>query len=335
MAGTMNWGVLSTAGIGVRKVIPAMRKTPLGNVLAIASRNAERAEAVAGQLGIERAYGTYEALLADPDIEAVYNSLPIHLHVEWSVRAMEAGKHVLCEKPIALGAGDVARLVEARQRTGRQVLEAVMVRQHPQWLRAREIVRSGELGPLVLIQTTMGFFNDDPNNIRNRAEVGGGALYDIGCYAIFLARFMFEAEPVRVVSLIDRDPVLGTDRLTGGLVDFGGGRQLSFACSTQLSRYQNIIMFGRSGRLEVPVSLNAPQDGTTEILIDPGGDNEPADLRRETFGPCDQYTLQAEYAARVFRGEIAGEFPIEDAAASMRVVDALYRSAETGAWQAV
>lgn len=333
MTPSMNWGVLSTAGIGVRKVIPAMQKSPLGHVAAIASRSADTAADVAGRLGIPRHYGSYEALLADPDIEAVYNPLPVHLHVDWSIRAMEAGKHVLVEKPIALSAEDAARLVEARERTGKQVLEAVMVRQHPQWLRVREIVASGEIGDLCLIQTTMSFFNDDPNNIRNIPEVGGGALYDIGCYAIFLSRFVFGAEPVRVVSLIDRDEKLGTDRLTGGLVDYGGGRQLSFACATQLARYQNVIIFGRTGRIEVPVSLNAPQGGTTTIMIDPKGDNEPSDFRHETLPACDQYTLQAETAARVFRGEIAPEFPIEDAVLSQRVVDALYRSGKTGAWE--
>ena len=331
----MNWGVISTAGIGVRKVIPAMQKTPLGHVAAIASRDADKAAAAAERLGIAKHYGSYEALLADPDIEAVYNSLPIHLHVEWSVKAMEAGKHVLCEKPVALTAADAQTLVEARERTGKQVLEAVMVRQHPQWLRAREIVRSGTLGPLCLIQTTMGFFNDDPTNIRNRLEVGGGALYDIGCYAIYLSRFLFEADPVRVVSLIDRDPALGTDRLTGALVDFGDGRQLSFACSTQLTRFQTVFAFGHKGRLEVPVSLNAPQGGTTTILLDPKGENEPADLVTETIPACDQYTLQAETAARIFRGEIAAEFPIEDAVVNMRTIEALYRAAETGRWETV
>ena len=333
MAETMNWGVLGTAGIGVRKVIPAMQKTPLGHVAAIASRNAETAADAAGKLGIARHYGSYEALLEDPEIEAIYNPLPVHLHVEWSIKAMEAGKHVLCEKPIALTAEDAARLVAARERTGKEVLEAVMVRQHPQWLRAREIVKSGEIGELCLIQTTMSYFNDDPTNIRNIPEVGGGALYDIGCYAIFLSRFMFGAEPVRVISLIDRDPKLGTDRLTGGIVDFGGGRQLSFASATQLTRYQNVIIFGRSGRIEVPISLNAPQGGTTTILVDPKGDNEPADFRHETLPACDQYTLQAEYAARVFSGEMKAEFPIEDAVASMKVVEALYRSAETERWE--
>ncbi len=335
MPDSMNWGVISTAGIGVRKVIPAMGKTPLGHVAAIASRSAERAADAAARLGIAKHYGSYEALLADPEIEAVYNSLPIHLHVEWTVKAMEAGKHVLCEKPIALTAADAETLIAARERTGKQVLEAVMVRQHPQWLRAREIVRGGEIGPLCLIQTTMSFFNDDPTNIRNRVEVGGGALYDIGCYAIYLARFLFEAEPQRVVSLIDRDPSLRTDRLTGAMVDFGGGRQLSFACSTQLTRYQNVIAFGRSGRIEVPVSLNAPQGGTTTILIDPKGNNEPGDLRTETIAACDQYTLQAETAARIFRGELAAEFPIEDAVMNMRTIEALYRSAASDRWETV
>ena len=331
----LNWGVLSTAGIAVRKVIPGVKKTPLGHVAAIASRDLSRAADAAERLGIPRHYGSYEELLADPEIDAVYNPLPVHMHVDWSVRAMEAGKHVLCEKPIALSAADAERLVEARDRTGRHVLEAVMVRQHPQWLRVRELVRGGQIGDPRLIQTTMSFFNDDPTNIRNRLEVGGGALYDIGCYAIYLARFVFEAEPVRVVSLIDRDPEMGTDRLTGALADFGGGRQLAFSCSTQLARYQTVQVFGRTGRIEVRISLNAPQGGETRILVDPKGENEPVDFREEVLPPCDQYTLEIETAARVFLGEAEPEFPIEDAVASMRAIDALYRSAETGAWETV
>lgn len=335
MDGRLNWGVLSTAGIAVRKVIPGMRGTPLGHVAAIASRSADRAAEAAARLDIARHYGSYEELLADPAIDAIYNPLPVHMHVDWSIRAMEAGKHVLCEKPIALSADDAARLVEARDRTGRQVLEAVMVRQHPQWRRVRELVRTGAIGEPCLVQTTMSFFNDDPSNIRNRLEVGGGALYDIGCYAIYLARFVFGAEPLRVVSLMDRDPDMGIDRLTGALADFGGGRQLAFSCSTQLARYQTVQVLGRSGRIEVRISLNAPQGGTTRILVDPKGENEPADFREEVLPESDQYTLQTEMAARVFLGRDEPEFPIEDAVASMRAIDALYRSAATGAWETV
>lgn len=329
------WGVLSTAGIGLRKVIPAMLKTPYGQIGAIASRDPSKAKEAAERFGIPRSYGSYEELLADPDIDAVYNPLPIHLHVEWTVKALEAGKHVLCEKPIALSANDAEELVSARERTGKQVLEAFMVRQHPQWLHARELVRNGEIGDVRLVQTVMSFFNDDPDNIRNRPEVGGGALYDIGCYAVLLGRFIFADEPKRAVSLIDRDPALGTDRLTGALVDFGEGRHLSFSCSTQLIRYQTVQIFGRNGRIEVPVSLNAPQGGETEIFVDRTGEVDRSGISRKVFAACDQYTLQAETAGKIFSGESSPEFPIEDAVANMRVIDAIYRSEKSGAWETI
>ena len=335
MSGKLKWGVLSTAGIGVRKAIPGMQASPLCTVEAIASRDAGRAAEAAKKLGIPRHFDTYEALLADPEIDAIYNPLPISMHVDWSIRAMEAGKHVLCEKPIALSAHEASRLIVARERTGRQVLEAVMVRQHPQWLRVGEIVRSGEIGEVCLVQSVMSFFNDDPGNIRNIAEVGGGALYDIGCYALFLARFVFADEPLRVVALPDIDPQMKTDRLLGALVDFGGGRQLSFACATQLARFQTVQIFGRKGRIEVPVSLNAPQNDDVSIFVDSDGTNNPADTRREVIPAADQYTLQAEHAVRVFRGEARADHPIEDAVANMSIVDALYRSAKSHNWEKI
>ncbi|MEJ1159286.1 Gfo/Idh/MocA family protein [Prosthecomicrobium sp. N25] len=335
MASTMAWGVLSPAGIAVNKVIPGMLKSPGVRLAAIASRDAGRARAAADRFGVAKAYGSYEELLADPEIGAVYNPLPNHLHVPWSVAALRAGKHVLCEKPIALTAAEAADLVTVRDETGRQVLEAFMVRQHPQWLRVRDLVRDGAIGDVRLVQTTLSYFNVDPANVRNKADIGGGALYDIGCYAVLLSRFVFGAEPRRAVSLVDRDPDMGTDRLTSGLVDFGEGRRLAFSTATQLVRAQRMEIFGTTGRIEVPVALNAPQDGTTTILVDIGGAIDGSGIRSETLPACDQYMLQAETAMRVFRGEEAAEFPIEDAVANMRVVDALYRSGANGSWQDV
>ncbi|MBB5751821.1 Gfo/Idh/MocA family protein [Prosthecomicrobium pneumaticum] len=332
---TIRWGVLSTAAIGVRKVIPGMLKSPQGQITAIASRDAARAEAVARQFGFPKHYGSYEELLADPEIDAVYNPLPNHLHVPLSIKALEAGKHVLCEKPIALDAKEAETLIAARDASGKQVLEAFMVRQHPQWIRTREIVRSGEIGAVGLVSVTLSYFNADPANIRNMAGIGGGGLYDIGCYAVVLARYLFGAEPLRAVSLIDFDPVMKTDRLASGIVDFGGGRRLVFTSSTQLSPYQTTQVIGTKGRIEVPVSLNAPQGEATRILVDLKGPLDPEPPRTEEIAPCDQYTLQAEAAARIFLGEEEAEFPIEDAVRNMRVIDALYRSTETGAWQTV
>ncbi len=335
MPDTISWGVLGTAGIALNKVIPGMLKGTRGQIEGIASRDPARAAEAAARFGIPRSYGSYEAMLSDPRIDAVYIPLPNQLHVPWAVRAMEAGKHVLCEKPIALDADEASALVAARDRTGRQVLEAFMVRQHPQWLRVRELVESGCIGSVHLVQTTMSYFNADPANVRNRVETGGGALYDIGCYAVLLARYVFGAEPARAVAVVERDPAFGTDRLTTGIVDFGAGRHLSFACATQLVRFQRVQIFGTGGRIEVPVALNAPQGETTSLVIDTTGAIDGSGIEVEPIDACDQYTLQGDMAARVFLGEITAPYPIEDAVLNMRVIDALYRSGRTGAWESL
>lgn len=329
----MKWGVLGTANIATQKVIPGFKRSATAEVVAIASRSLDKAAAAAASLGIARA-STYDDLLADPEVESIYIPLPNHLHVPWSVKALEAGKHVLCEKPIALTAGEAAELLAARDRTGRQVLEAFMVRQHPQWIRVRELVRAGTIGDVRLVATTVGYDNRDPNNIRNMADIGGGALYDIGCYAVVFGRYIFAAEPVRASALIDRDPVMKTDRLTSGLVDFGAGRHLVFTVGTQLGRTQRTDIVGDLGRIEVAVSLNAPPEAGMTILTDLTGALDGSGVQRESFPAVDQYGLQADLATRVFRGE-APEFPIEDAVANMRVVDALYRSAESGRFEQI
>jgi predicted dehydrogenase len=334
-AGRLGWGVLGAAGIALNKVIPGMLKSPRLRLVALASRDAGKAAAAAARFGIPTAYGSYEALLADPAVEAVYNPLPNHLHVPWTLKALAAGKHVLCEKPIALTADEAAQLIEAERATGRRVLEAFMVRQHPQWLAARDVVRSGRLGDVRLVQTTLSFFNVDPTNVRNRPDAGGGALLDIGCYGIVLGRFVFGAEPERAVAAIDRDPALGTDRLTSAIVDFGRGRHLVFSASTQLSRGQRVQIYGSAGRLEVPVSLNAPQGGETVIRVDASGDLDGSGIETIRLPACDQYTLQAEMATAAFRGEIAAPFPLADAVANMAVVDAIVRSAASGRWEPV
>jgi predicted dehydrogenase len=335
MPNTISWGILGTAGIALNKVIPGMLQGTRGRVLGIASRDEARAREAAARFGIPRAYGSYEAMLADDAIQAVYIPLPNQLHVPWAVRAMEAGKHVLCEKPIALDAEEAATLIAARDRTGRQVLEAFMVRQHPQWLRVRDLVGSGRIGDVRLVQTTLSYFNVDAGNVRNRVDTGGGALYDIGCYAVLLARFVFGAEPVRAVAAVERDPAFGTDRLTTAIVDFGEGRHLSFACSTQLVRFQRVQILGTEGRIEVPVALNAPQGETTRITVDATGAIDESGLAVETIEACDQYTLQGDMAAQAFLGEIEAPYPIEDAVRNMRVLDALYRSGGSGAWERV
>ncbi len=335
MTGTIAWGVIGTAGIALNKVIPGMLRGSRGTISAIASRSPEKAAEAAARFRIPKSYGSYEEILADAAIDAVYIPLPNHLHVPWALKALEAGKHVLCEKPIGLSAEEARALIDARDRSGRQVLEAFMVRQHPQWLRVQNLVRSRQIGDVRLVQTTMSFFNTDPNNVRNRADIGGGALYDIGCYAVLLARFVFGVEPTRAISLIDRDPNLRTDRLTSGIVDFGHGRQLCFSCSTQLIRHQHVQIFGTAGRIEVPVSLNAPPLETTRLFVDSTGAVDGSGITEEEFPACDQYTLQGDLAARIFLGEIPPPYPIEDAVLNMQVIDSLYRSAETERWEAI
>ncbi|MBL8833039.1 MAG: Gfo/Idh/MocA family oxidoreductase [Rhodospirillales bacterium] len=327
------WGVLGAARIATTRVVPGMKTSALCDMRAFAARDLARAQAASAAMGMAKAYGSYEELLADPEIEAIYNPLPNHLHVPWTIRAMEAGKHVLCEKPIALTAKEAEALVDARARTGRLVAEAFMVRFHPQWLRAREIARSGEIGELRSILTQFCYNNPDPANIRNMADIGGGGLYDIGCYAVLTARFVFGGEPSRVVSMIDRDPATKVDRVTGGMAEFSGGRQLVFSVSTQTALNQRVQILGTKGRIELPVPFNTGSVLPTRILVDDCRDLFGGGLRTETIDPCDQYGLQGEAFARAVRGLAPLEWPIEDAIANMRTIDALYRSAETGGWE--
>ena len=332
MSRTVSWGILSTANIGMAKVTPAMQQGQVARVDAIASRDATAARAAADKLGIAKAYGSYEELLADPAIEAIYNPLPNHLHVPWTIRALEAGKHVLCEKPIALTAEEARAVIAARDASGKIVAEAFMVRHHPQWRKARDIVRSGRLGDVRAIHTAFCYFNTDPENVRNKADIGGGGLLDIGCYAVATARYLFAGEPERAIAIIDRDPGFGTDRLAGGLLGFSGGRQLTFVCSTQLSPYQRVQVLGTQGRLEIEIPFNAPPGYPCRLFIDNGKDLKGTEIVTETVEPCDQYTLQGDAFSRVILGDDPLEFPIEDAILNMRVLDALVRSSETGAW---
>jgi predicted dehydrogenase len=333
MTRKVSWGVLGAAKIGVEKVIPAMQRGEVARIDAIASRDPAKARQAADRLGIAKAYGSYEELLADPEIEAVYNPLPNELHVPWTIRALEAGKHVLCEKPIALDAAEADALVTAREKSGKLVAEAFMVRFHPQWRRAREIVASGAVGDVRAIQTFFSYRLTDAANIRNKPP-GGGGLYDIGCYAILTARYVFAAEPLRVVAALDVDPAFGTDRLASAIVEFPGGRHLTFTCATQLSGHQRVTMVGEAGRVEVAIPFNAPIDRPTRITIDSGADLVGGGARIEEFPVCDQYALQGDAFSRAVLGEAPLEFPLEDAIANMRVIDAAFRSARDGAWRA-
>jgi predicted dehydrogenase len=323
----VRWGVLSTATIGTGKVIPALQRCAYGEVAAIASRNLETARQTAARMDIAQAYGSYEELLADPTIDAIYNPLPNHLHVPWSIKALEAGKHVLCEKPIALTADEAGLLVAAAaQHPELKVMEAFMYRHHPQWQRARQIVVDGGIGRVQTIQTFFSYYLDDPANIRNMAAIGGGALMDIGCYAISVPRFIFDSEPRRVCGLMEYDPQFQTDRLVSGMLDFGA-TTATFTCGTQLTPYQRVNIFGSTGRVEIEIPFNAPPDRPCRMWHQAGDD-----VTEIVLDSCDQYTIQADLFARAVLDGTPVPTPLADAVANMRVIDAVRESARTGAW---
>lgn len=313
----VRWGVLGAANIALKKVIPAMQNSRFCEVAGIATRGGNGA----ALQGLGTVYDDYDALLRDPSIEAIYNPLPNHLHLPWTVRAAEAGKHVLCEKPIGMHAGEVRQLMETRDRRGVLVAEAFMTRLHPQWLRARELVRSGAIGELKAVHTVFAYFNRQPGNIRNRPEFGGGALMDIGCYAVTMSRFLFDAEPRRVAAQIERDPEFHIDRLTSGMLEFPTGHAV-FTCSTQMAPYQTVKIFGTTGRIEIEIPFNAPPDRPTRIFVNGAA---------EEFPTCDQYTLQADHFAQAILNQAPLAVPLEDSLANMQAIDALFRSAQSGA----
>jgi len=313
-------------------VIPAMQRGEWCEIAAIASRDASKAEQAAGDLDIPKAYGSYEDLLGDPEIEAIYNPLPNHLHVPWSIRAAEAGKHVLCEKPVGLDAHQARKLFEAQARTGVKIGEAFMVRTHPQWLHARELIRAGRIGELRAVMGFFSYFNRDAANIRNVRDWGGGGLMDIGCYPINTSRFIFGEEPRRVMALLERDPEMQTDRLTSGMLDFPSGQSV-FTCSTQLVPYQRMQLFGTAGRIEIEIPFNAPNHRPCRIFVDDGSDLFGAGVETESFPVCDQYTIQGDLFSRAIRGDGEVPVPLEDAIRNMAVIDALVKSAESGRWE--
>jgi predicted dehydrogenase len=334
MPDKVRWGILGVARIATVKVIPAMQRGAYSDIVAIASRDLQKARSAAGDLGIPKAYGSYEELLADPEIEAIYNPLPNHLHVPWSIRAAEAGKHVLCEKPVSMTVAECRTLIDARNRTGVKIGEAFMVRTHPQWLRARELVRSGEIGDLRAVMTAFSYNNRDPKNIRNVEEWGGGALMDIGCYPIHLSRFLFGEEPTRALGLIDRDPEMRIDRLTSAVLEFPSG-QAVFTCSTQMVPYQRVQILGTRGRIEVEIPVNAPPNRPCRLWVDNGADLFGGGLRTEQFEICDQYTIQGDLFSKAVREGTEPPTPLEDSIRNMAVIEAVFRSAREDAWTRV
>lgn len=334
MSDKVRWGILGTAKIAVAKVIPAMQRSPWCEIAAIASRDLSKAESAARELHIPNAYGSYEELLADNSIDAIYNPLPNNLHVLWTVKAAEAGKHVLCEKPIALNASEARTLIDVRDRTGVRIQEAFMVRTHPQWLETRRLIHSGRIGSLITINGFFSYNNPDPANIRNHLELGGGALMDIGCYPITISRFMFETEPRRVLGFIERDANNGTDTLTSAVLEFPNGHS-TFTCGTRLAPYQRMIFHGTEGRIEVLIPFNAPNDLPTQILFDEGRDLTGASAETIEFPICDQYEIQGSLFSQAIRENREQAIPLEDAINNMTVIDAVFRSATTNQWEEV
>jgi len=333
MTRKIKWGILSTAGIATRRVLPAMLQCQHVELDAIASRNLEKAKAVAKEFSIPKTYSSYDELLNDPEIEAIYNPLPNHLHGEWTIRAASHGKHVLCEKPVAKNVAEVRTIREARDRYKVKIGEAFMIVTHPQWLRTREIVRSGRIGELRSASGFFSYFNVDPTNVRNVEEFAGGALMDIGCYPIKTSRFIFGTEPLRVISCVERDPVFKVDRLTSAILEFPQGQSI-FTCSTQLAYYQIMQFFGTEGRVDVEIPFNAPTDKPTRIFID-DGKNLSAGASRvvETFPICNQFTIQADLFSRAILENSEVPNPLEDSLRNMAVIDAIFRSAKTNAWE--
>ena len=328
----VRWGILGAASIATRKVIPAMQNGKWSEIIAIASRDMRKAKQAARALGIPKAYGSYEALLADPEIEAIYNPLPNHLHVPWSIKAAEAGKHVLCEKPISITAAEARSLLAASNHAHVKIGEAFMVRTHPQWLRVREIIQSGRIGDLRLAIGHFSYFNRDPSDICNLPEYGGGALMDIGCYPIFTSRFIFGEEPLRVMGLIERDVSFKIDRLTSALLEFPSGQAVS-SCSTQLVYSQRMQFLGTKGRIELEIPFSAPSHRPCRIIVNNGRDILGTSARIKTLPICNQYTLQGDAFSRAIRQDGPVPVPLENSIKNMAVIEAIFRSAKSGRWE--
>jgi len=324
----IRWGVLGAANIATVKVIPAMLQSDICEIVGIASRTVEKAQAAADELGIAKSYGSYESLLADAEIDAVYVPLPNHLHVPWSIKALEAGKHVLCEKPIGLTADEGQQLVDAgKNHPHLKLMEAFMFRHHPQWVTAKELVTSGKIGELRTIQSFFSYHNVDPQNYRNQVDAGGGGLNDIGCYPISLSRFLFDSEPTSVSGVVEYDPTFKTDRLASAMLDFGRGTS-TFSCGMQLAPYQRVNIFGTTGRVEIEIPFNAPPDEPCKVW------HETDDgIEEILFDICDQYRIQGDLFARAILDDTPVPTPIEDAVANMRVIEAIVRAAKNGTWE--
>jgi len=323
----VRWGVLSTSNFALTKVIPALLKGGHLEVAAIASRDLNKAQEAAKRFGIAKAYGSYEELLADPDVDIIYNPMPNHLHVPFSIKALEAGKHVLCEKPIGLSSAEARQLLEvSKQHPKQKVMEGFMYRHHPQWHHAKRLVEEGKVGELRTIQSFFSYFNADTNNIRNKADIGGGGLMDIGCYNISLSRFIFGDEPRRALGILEFDPNFKTDRIASGILDFGRGTS-TFTCSTQLASYQRVNILGAEGRVEIEIPFNAPPDRPCNMW------HQFKDKIEEIeFEVCDQYTIEGDLFSLAVINDTPVPTPLEDAVANMKVIEAVFESGRSERW---
>jgi len=324
----IRWGVLGTAKIGREKVIPGLKRSRYCNVVAIASRNPEQAKKTALLLNIEKAYGSYEELLNDTEIDAVYIPLPNHLHIEWAIKSLKAGKHVLCEKPIGLSAAEAVELLKVSQTFPTlKVMEAFMYRFHPQWEKVKALISENTIGDVKTIHSFFSYYNVDPDNIRNKDGVGGGALMDIGCYCISFARFILNLEPNRIMGIMDIDPTMKTDRLTSGILDFSKGITSTFTCSTQLMPYQRVQILGTDGHIEIEIPVNAPIDASTHIWLRTKNNSQEFVIE-----PVDQYSLQGDYFSETISNNKPTRFSLNDTIANMKVIDAIVESARKDSW---
>jgi predicted dehydrogenase len=335
----VRWGILGTAAIATSRFIPAMKSATAATLLAIASRSADKAKAVADEFGIPRYFGSYEALIDDPEIEALYVPLPNHLHVEWSARALSAGKHVLCEKPLCLTAREVVTLQAARDRSGRHIEEAFSYRNHPQWTKIGEVLAGGAIGAPRAVQCTLAKQFLDPNDIRNNPDQGGGALYDLGSYAISACSVVFRRAPTRVIAAINRDPVWKIDRLSTALLDYGDCHA-SFTVGTQTGpsawgAHQQFSVLASNGwlRCDFPYAHGRP----TACHLYVGDHTSVGCLESATysFEPVNQYTLQVDRFSRYLRGEPVPSWPVEDSLLTLSIIEALFESARSGQWQSI
>lgn len=323
----VRWGILSTAKIGVLKVIPAMKQGKYCEIAAIASRDINEARSAAALLSIPKTFGSYAELLSDPEIDAVYIPLPNHMHVEWAIKALENGKHVLLEKPVSLSSKEAETLIMASKTHPQlKIMEAFMYRHHPQWLKARELVNEGHIGNLKTIQSFFSYYNTDPANIRHNPDFGGGGLMDIGCYCISLSRFIFGEEPTRTNGLIEFDPGFKTDRIASGMLEFSTGTS-TFTCSTQIVPFQRVNIFGDKASIEIEIPFNAPPDKPTRLWLRTSDKTEEI-----TFDICDQYTIQGDLFSKAILDNTEVPTPLEDALNNMLVIEAIFKSSETGKW---